>query len=136
MSSRLPSERMAMKTKEASSILWKVVALVLLISSRSFSLHWVCVDPGHGGIHSGTVGRVYGVLEKDVNFGVGHRAWTYLGLANYNAIMTRYADVTRYPAERADTANKAKDGFGVDVFFSIHHNATLDMTYTLTNGTE
>jgi hypothetical protein len=76
--------------KKANSILCKVVAFVLLISSQSFPLDWVCVDPGHGGIHSGTVGRVYGVLEKDVNFGVGHTAWTYFGLANYNHIMTRF----------------------------------------------
>ena len=28
--------------------------------------HDVCIDPGHGGIYSGAVGPVYGVLEKNV----------------------------------------------------------------------
>lgn len=79
--------------KRVNIVLWIVVVFVLLISSQSFSWDRVCIDPGHGGSQSGVEGRVYGVLEKDVNFGVGHTAWNYFGLANYNPIMTRYEDI-------------------------------------------
>jgi N-acetylmuramoyl-L-alanine amidase len=32
--------------------------------------HDICIDPGHGGSQSGNLGRVYGLLEKDVNLSV------------------------------------------------------------------
>jgi hypothetical protein len=59
-----------MKMKKLNLILWIVVALLLLIASRSFSWIYVCVDPGHGGSDPGTHGHVYGLLEKDVNLGI------------------------------------------------------------------
>ncbi len=124
--------------KKANSILWIVVAFLLLISSQSFSWDRVCIDPGHGGSDDGCSGRIYHVKEKDVNFGVGHTAWQYFGLTNWNPLMTRYEDVYRTWAQRADTANNANDGFGVDAFISIHHNAadTIPEPDTITNGTE
>ena len=78
----------------------KIILFLGLLSIFSLSGNsivageYICIDPGHGGIHSGTVGRVYGVLEKDVNLGVGYTAWTYFGLADYNPNMTRYEDTT------------------------------------------
>lgn len=60
-------------------ILWIMVALLLLITSSIFSRDYVCVDPGHGGVSEpGNVGRVYGLLEKDVNLGVGLMAYSHL----------------------------------------------------------
>jgi hypothetical protein len=52
-------------------------------------------------------------------------------------IMTRTEDVTLYPPQRADTANKANGGYGVDAFVSIHHNASRDTITpdTITNYT-
>ena len=96
--------------KLAKSILW-VVVVILLFNSPSLSWHWVCVDPGHGGIHSGTVGRVYGLLEKDVNLGVGHTAWTYFGLANYNVIMTRFQNKLLLAGFLAILTQQAHRGF-------------------------
>jgi N-acetylmuramoyl-L-alanine amidase len=79
-----------MKMKKVNLILWIVVVFLLSISSQSFSQHnYVCVDPGHGGIHSGCVGRVYGLLEKDVNLGVGAWVYEYLGIYGWNPIVTR-----------------------------------------------
>jgi N-acetylmuramoyl-L-alanine amidase len=53
--------------RKVNLTLWIMVVLLLLISSQSFSWIYVCVDPGHGGDQPGNVGRVYGLLEKDVN---------------------------------------------------------------------
>ncbi len=124
--------------KRVNIVLWIVIVFVLLISSQSFSWDRVCIDPGHGGSDDGCSGRIYHVKEKDVNFGVGHTAWTYFGLTNWNPIMTRYEDVTVYPTQRAAIANNANWGEGVDAFISIHHNAadTIPEPDTLTNGTE
>lgn len=79
--------------EKASLILGLLLAVILLVSTESFSWDYVCIDPGHGGNHSGTVGRVYGVLEKDVNLGVGLTAYNYFGLSNWDPIMTRYEDI-------------------------------------------
>ena len=57
--------------KKVNLTLWIVVVLLLLITSRSFSWDYVCIDPGHGGSDDGCSGRIYHVKEKDVNFGVG-----------------------------------------------------------------
>ena len=122
--------------KKANLILWMMVVFLLLISSQSFSRDYVCVDPGHGGIASGNIGRVYGLLEKDVNLGVGvlssYSLWAYY----WANIMTRTEDITLYWDRRADIANKANYGEGVDAFVSIHHNADSNVTDTITNGTE
>jgi len=122
--------------KKVNLILWIVVTLLLLITSRSFSRDYVCVDPGHGGSQSGNIGRVYGVLEKDVNLGVGVLTSYYLWGNYYANIMTRTEDVTLYPPQRAAIANMANRGEGVDAFVSIHHNADSLITDTITNGTE
>jgi N-acetylmuramoyl-L-alanine amidase len=61
-----------MKMKKVNLILWIAVVFLLSISSQSFSQHnYVCIDPGHGGMESGNIGRVYGLLEKDADLGVG-----------------------------------------------------------------
>lgn len=74
-----------------------VVVLIILVSMSERSLappySVICIDPGHGWTDPGCIGGVYGVLEKDVNFGVGHTAWQYFGLANYNPLMTRYEHI-------------------------------------------
>jgi hypothetical protein len=57
--------------KRAKLILWSVIIIVSVVCSLVYARDYVCIDPGHGGKQSGTVGRVYGVLEKNVNLGVG-----------------------------------------------------------------
>jgi N-acetylmuramoyl-L-alanine amidase len=84
--------------KRVNLILRMVVVFLLLISSRSFSRDRVCIDPGHGGTDPGCIGRIYGVQEKDVNFGVGLQLYHYFGLANWEPMMTRYADINKSTA--------------------------------------
>jgi len=67
-----------METRNTKLIPWTVVVFLLLLRSHSFSWDYVCIDPGHGGSDDGCTGRIYGVKEKDVNFGVSHTAWEYL----------------------------------------------------------
>jgi hypothetical protein len=118
-------------------MIFEILAFVVLINSQAYSWIYFCIDPGHGGIQSGNVGRVYGLLEKHVNLGVGLIAYNYFGSSNWNAMLTRDNDtVTMYPTQRADTANNANYGSGVDAFISIHHNADSLITDTITNGTE
>ncbi len=122
--------------KRMNLIFWIVLIGVSITSCLVYGWNYVCIDPGHGGTDPGTHGHVYGVLEKDVNLGVG--AWVYTYLSNYYwwPIMTRDIDTTLSREVRADTANKANGGFGVDAFICVHHNAPGDTTDTLTNGTE
>lgn len=58
-----------------------VIALIIFMSMSERLLappySVVCIDPGHGGFQSGTVGRVYGVLKKDANLGVGLAAYEW-----------------------------------------------------------
>jgi N-acetylmuramoyl-L-alanine amidase len=124
------------KMKRTNLIFWAVIIMISIVSSLAYAKNYVCIDPGHGGTQSGAVGRIYGVLEKDVNLGVGAWAYTYFGIYGWDPIMTREADTTLSLQVRADRANKANNGAGVDAFVSIHHNAPGDTTDTLTNGTE
>lgn len=122
--------------KTTNTFFWLVLILISIISSSSFAWIYVCIDPGHGGTDPGCIGRIYGVEEEDVNLGVGLTAYNYFGLSGWDPIITRYTDTTLSRELRADTANKANGGFGVDAFICIHHNAAGDTTDTLTNGTE
>jgi N-acetylmuramoyl-L-alanine amidase len=125
-----------MKMKKTNLISWIVVVFVLLVPTETFSYNYVCVDPGHGGADNGTHGRVYGVLEKDVNLGVGIMTNSYLVVYDWWPIMTRYEDIDIDRPHRANIANAANGGAGVKAFVCIHHNAPGDTTDTLTNGTE
>jgi len=80
--------------KKVNLILWIVALFLLLISSQSFSRDYVCVDPGHGGVSEpGNVGRVYGVLEKDVNLGVGLMVYSHLVSWYWWPIITRTENI-------------------------------------------
>jgi N-acetylmuramoyl-L-alanine amidase len=122
--------------KQAIPIFLVVIIVISIVCSFAYAKNYVCIDPGHGGSQPGTVGRVYGVLEKEVNLGVGAWVYTYLGSYGWEPIMTREIDTTLSLERRADIANKANYGSGVDAFICIHHNAPGDSTDTLTNGTE
>jgi N-acetylmuramoyl-L-alanine amidase len=123
---------------KTSLILWLLLPIILLIPTETFSRDYVCVDPGHGGSDNGTHGRVYGLLEKNVNLGVGTQAHWRLLTFYWANIMTRTEDIYLDWDQRADIANKANYGEGVNAFVSIHHNAadTLPVVDTITNGTE
>ena len=80
----------------------------------------IVLDPGHGGHDPGATGPT-GLREKDVALDIAHRAAPLiareLGIAT---LLTRDTDVYVPLEERTARAN----GFGADLFISIHCNAT------------
>jgi N-acetylmuramoyl-L-alanine amidase len=60
----------------------------------------IVVDPGHGGIDSGAVGRT-GILEKDINLEIARRLAALFRQAGATAILTREGDY-----ELTDRENK------------------------------
>jgi N-acetylmuramoyl-L-alanine amidase len=126
--------------RKRKRILLAAILCILFVPAKSYAQYsWVCIDPGHGGTDPGTHGHVYGVLEKDVNLSVALALRDSINWSGtWNPIMTRVTDTTLSRELRADTANKANAGWGVEAFISVHHNATKDTIPpdTITNGTE
>jgi N-acetylmuramoyl-L-alanine amidase len=80
----------------------------------------VVLDPGHGGHDPGAIGPT-GLREKDVALDIAHRAAPLVARElGISTLLTRDADVFVPLEERTARAN----GFGADLFISIHCNAT------------
>jgi N-acetylmuramoyl-L-alanine amidase len=109
------------------------ILLVLIIYSFSFGYYYVCIDPGHGGSDSATVGPVYGVHEKDANLMVSLVLRDKIQYYIYPVYMTRTIDTTVFLYDRVMKANTINDGGPVNYFISVHHNSSAD---TSVNGTE
>lgn len=113
-------------------ILLSCFALVLhfFYPSRSEGTYYVvCIDPGHGGSDSATVGPIYGVFEKNANLTVGLALRDKILYYVYPVLMTRTTDKYVFLYNRAAMANDS----GAAYFISVHHNASSD---TSVNGTE
>ena len=88
----------------------------------------IVLDPGHGGIFRGALG-VNGLTESEVNLGVALRLEELLTERGAAVFLTRDRDRDFLtPADsslRADLAERVRlaNGFGPDLFLSIHHNA-------------
>lgn len=79
----------------------------------------IVVDAGHGGKDPGAIG-VGGVKEKDINLDIASRLARNLRQAGVEVIQTRGKDHFIELSERTVMASKP----GVDLFLSIHSNAT------------
>ena len=79
----------------------------------------VVVDAGHGGKDPGALG-VSGLKEKDVDLDIASRLARNLREAGVDVIQTRGSDDFISLAERTVMASRP----GVDLFISIHSNAT------------
>jgi len=80
----------------------------------------VTLDPGHGGWDAGAIGPT-GLREKDVALDIAHRAAPTLAAdLGVETMLTRDTDTFIPLEERTARAN----GFGADLFVSIHCNAT------------
>ncbi|HVY26697.1 MAG TPA: N-acetylmuramoyl-L-alanine amidase [Polyangiaceae bacterium] len=80
----------------------------------------VVLDPGHGGHDPGAIGPT-GLREKDVALDIAHRAAPLIARElGISTLLTRDTDVFVPLEERTARAN----GFGADLFVSIHCNAT------------
>jgi N-acetylmuramoyl-L-alanine amidase len=126
----------------------KKIFLVLIIASLSFiftasffisdiksiyaddsSKVLICIDPGHGGKDTGTIGPT-GLKEKDVNLDIAVKLKNKLADAGFKVILTRESDINHSFDEIANIANSNN----VDLFISIHNNShpSPDMNGTQT----
>lgn len=88
---------------------------------RSATRKIVVIDPGHGGIDSGTIG-VNGTMEKDIVLAEGLRLRRVLQAHGYDVHMTRDTDVFIPLGERVKIARAAH----ADLFISIHADSIHD----------
>jgi N-acetylmuramoyl-L-alanine amidase len=95
----------------------------------------VVIDPGHGGIDSGTNG-VNGLMEKDLVLAEGLRLSQVLKARGYTVHMTRDRDVFIPLPERVAIASK----WHADLMISLHADSNPDPSvnglsiYTLSDG--
>jgi N-acetylmuramoyl-L-alanine amidase len=76
----------------------------------------ITIDPGHGGVDQGTVGR--GLTEKFLTLDIARRLRAQLERQSYSVHLTRDGDETLSLRQRAELANR----IGSDLFLSIHIN--------------
>lgn len=104
-------------------------------SPRSPGHKVVVIDPGHGGIDSGTNG-VNGLMEKDLVLAEGLKLAAVLKERGYIVHMTRDSDVFVPLTERVAIARKLK----ADLMISLHADSNPDpdvnglSIYTLNDG--
>lgn len=103
------------------------------ISALSWVLaNRVVVDPGHGGVDPGAVGK-NNVLEKDLVLAIGQKLAMYLRQAGANVTMTRETDRDLadqeisglYERKRQDLARRVAlaETLRADAMISIHVNS-------------
>ena len=78
----------------------------------------IVVDPGHGGIDSGTKLDRWGMYESDLTWDIAIRLRALLERAGSQVIMTRSGDEKVSVQARAEIANQSR----ADLFVSIHVN--------------
>ena len=95
----------------------------------------VVIDPGHGGVDSGTNG-VNGLMEKDLVLAEGLRLAQVLKARGYSVHMTRDKDIFVPLPQRVAMARK----FKADLLISLHADSNPDSSvsglsiYTLNDG--
>jgi N-acetylmuramoyl-L-alanine amidase len=92
----------------------------------------IVVDPGHGGIDPGVVGK-NGLLEKDITLAVGKRLAANLGQAGAMVLLTREADTDLSDPTTLGAAAKKREDLQrrvalandnhADLYVSIHVNS-------------
>ncbi len=83
----------------------------------------VVIDPGHGGIDSGTIG-VDGLLEKNLVLDEALRLKTVLQRRGYLVHLTRDTDIYIPLRERVNVAR----GYQADLFISLHADSNPDQS--------
>ena len=119
-------------------------ACMSLPPSGSGSGRTVFIDPGHGGLDPGVVGRIGSrqVLEKDATLGVATQLSTLLRADGYRVVMARTQDTTMLKLSASDSVLGALTGSaehrdlvaraacanaaGAAALLSIHFNAFDD----------
>jgi N-acetylmuramoyl-L-alanine amidase len=94
---------------------------VVFFHKISEKINSIVIDPGHGGIDPGAVGR-NGLYEKDVNLAVSRMLRQYIeDSLRIKVLLTRDRDLYLSLKERTNVANRN----AADLFVSIHCNATM-----------
>lgn len=97
----------------------------------------ILIDPGHGGIDGGAVGKD-GTLEKHINLKIGTKLKNALVKEGYSVIMTREEDTGLYTDSGKIRKKKLEDLHNrqkmirdskCDIFVSIHLNAFPQQQY-------
>lgn len=110
--------RLELETEDINSVIERPAEIVLFkkITSRIKS---IVIDPGHGGIDPGAVGKK-GLYEKDANLDISLYLQTLIkDSLGVTALLTRDKDIYLSLKERTDFANRNS----ADLFISIHCNA-------------
>jgi len=89
----------------------------------------VAIDPGHGGMDSGCVGK--SAEEKDINLQIALRLEKKLTEKGYRVLMLREKDELIGKMDRVEIANS----YQADIYVSIHQN-TYEGTDKSVNGIE
>lgn len=93
---------------------------VIFFHKISKQVHLIVIDPGHGGVDPGAVGRK-GLYEKDANLGIAKFLRDYItDSLSIKVIMTRDKDKYLSLKARTNFANRNS----ADLFVSIHCNAS------------
>lgn len=96
-----------------------VVGLSMQGVAQDYKLKTIVIDPGHGGIAPGSVGKIS--KEKDITLEVSLKLGKMFQeqMPDVKIIFTRKTDITVDLDRRAAIANDAK----ADIFISIHANS-------------
>jgi len=108
-----------------------VILWIICLSSAPANTFVLVIDPGHGGIDPGALGRKG--KEKDINLAVATLVGRYIANEHPDVkiVYTRTQDVFIGLNDRADIANKAN----ANLFISIHSNA-MNRKSSHINGAE
>lgn len=82
----------------------------------------IVLDPGHGGVDVGAVGRRSGVFEKDLALSVSRQLYNKLQATGAHVVLTRPDDRFVSLADRVFLAESQR----ADVFLSLHFNTHHD----------
>ncbi len=83
-----------------------------------FKMPTICIDPGHGGSDSGSIGIDNITKEKDVNLNMANTLRNILIIKGFNIIMTREDDSNPSHPDRVSICDNGK----ASIMVSIHNN--------------
>ncbi len=102
--------------------LQKIVAPLLFGSPLMFGSRIVVIDPGHGGLNTGTHSVLDGRYEKEFTLDWALRLAPLLETNGWKVFLTRTSDVTVSNFDRVVFAEQHH----ADLFISLHFNSTPD----------
>ncbi|MGV8145297.1 MAG: N-acetylmuramoyl-L-alanine amidase CwlD [Alkaliphilus sp.] len=97
----------------------------------------IIIDPGHGGIDPGAVGKT-GIVEKDINLAISLFLKDYLEKSGEIVVLTRSSDIGLHTSEGSLRSKKEEDlknrkeivrSSKGDLFLSIHLNSFTHSKY-------